>query len=526
MKILISKVQLALFGLFAFVISAHSQEHGTLDTTFFAIDRAAGSGFNLTVEEIELQSDGKAVVAGTFTTYNGNLAPGLIKLNQNGTKDNSFNVGTGFKNSTAVSSIYSLVILPDDRILIGGEFISYNGFSAPNIVRLNPDGTLDQSFNMGSGFNAWVRSIVLQPDGKMLVGGLFTTYNSEPAPYLVRLNPDGSKDPSFIADSVVRSHVTKVGLQPDGKILVNVGNGLVRLNSDGSYDPSFTLASPFGEEHIIEDYGTHVNTVDVKSLEVLENGKILLAGFLRTGLKTFIPLVLLNPDGSLDPSFSTYPQEISDGFYDEIILSPDGKIYTIGIIDYFRKGVQRFNLDGTTDRTYNVTNGPMGQAIALQPDGKLIAAISIGRGDNIIRYHEDGGVDLTYNPTPEFDDKVTAVAVQNDGKIIVGGEFSVYNGHLAKGLVRINTDGTADDSFDVGTGLDFYGFGDPVSGIIPQDDGKIMIIGSITSYNGTPVGSILRLNPDGTLDESFGPGTGFDSFIDKDIALQQDGKFW
>src|SRR5690606_24824251 len=148
---------------------------------------------------------------------------------QDGVKDDSFNVGTGFTNSTTNPHIHSLLILSDDRVLIGGEFATYDGNSASNIVRLNPDGTMDQSFATGSGFNERVQSIVLQPDGKMLVGGQFTSYNLEPASYLVRLNPDGSKDPSFTVDSIVGSQVKKLGLQPDGKILVNTGNEVVRL---------------------------------------------------------------------------------------------------------------------------------------------------------------------------------------------------------------------------------------------------------------------------------------------------------
>src|SRR5690606_3027706 len=101
-----------------------------------------------------------------------------------------------------------------------------------------------------------------------------------------------------------------------------------------------------------------------------------------------------------------------------------------------QQGVQRFNVDGTKDSSFDTDFGSLGQAIALQADGKLIAGMDIGGEENIIRYHEDGSHDLTYNPKPEFDDKVTAIAAQKDGKILVGGEFSVYNGQLAKGIVR------------------------------------------------------------------------------------------
>jgi uncharacterized delta-60 repeat protein len=521
MKKFISIIQLILLILLVYGIPAYSQEDGTVDTTFFAMDRDAGSGFNGDITEISLQSDGKAVVAGGFAYYNGDPAPHLIRLEHDGTKDHSFNVGTGFSVVSGFAEISSLVMLPDDKILIGGKFNSYNGFSTANIVRLNPDGTVDPLLDMGSGFNDRVESIVLQPDEKMLVGGGFTSYNAEPAPYLIRLNPDGSKDHSFAVDSMVESQVNTLSLQPDGKILVHFGNEVIRLNSDGSYDPSFTLPSPLGSEYIHED-GLVVHQVGVRTIKVLENGKILLAGSMQVTLKSRIPIARLNPDGSWDNNFTTSQDSYFSDSYNEITLTPEGKIYATG-------PVLRLNSDGTFDASfYPPIGGGSSSAMALQPDGKLIVGESyytgLNRNRKIIRYHEDGSLDLTYNPIPEFDDRVTAVAVQNDGKIMVGGEFNVYSGQLAQNIVRIGADGRVDQSFNPGSVLSGYPR-DRVSEIIPQDDGKILIIGSDTSYDGTSIGRILRLNQDGTFDSSFKSGGVFDPrFNRRDIALQEDGK--
>lgn len=520
MKKNILDIQLALAFLLAVGIPAYAQEGGRLDTTFFAIDRDAGSGFNSSVRDIAFQSDGKTVAAGRFTSFNGKLAPGLIRLNKNGTKDYSFNVESGFKSVSDYPDAFSLIILPDDRILIGGEFTHYNGSPAPNIVRLNSDGTIDPSFDIGSGFNNRVQSIALQPDGKILVGGMFTSYRSEPAPYLIRLNSDGSKDATFNVGTVIESQVYTLGLQPDDKVLVHAGNEVIRLDSDGSFDPSFNLSSPFGDEYIHEDYGPQINKVNVNSIKVLENGKILLAGSLHTSLKSLIPLVRLNSDGSRDLEFTTYEYEIGNGGYNEIILMPEGKIFSIGMISRDQAGVLRFNSDGTMDASFDTDNGSTGFAVALQPDGKLIAGMYSNGNENIIRYQEDGSLDLTYNPIPEFDARVTAIGIQTDGKTIVGGDFNVYNGQLAQGIVRINPDGTVDQSFNSGTGLD--GHGDQ---IIPQNDGKILIRGNISIYNGAAVSKIFRLNQDGTLDNSFNSGVLFDyPFSLTDIALQEDGK--
>jgi len=140
---------------------------GTLDSSF-----NIGTGFNDEVWSIAIQNDDKILCCGSFTSYNGTTRNRIVRLNSDGTLDSSFNIGTGFN-----SLVLSITIQSDGKILCGGPFTSYNGTTRNRIVRLNSDGTLDSSFNIGTGFNAQVFSIAIQSDGKILCGGSFTSYN-------------------------------------------------------------------------------------------------------------------------------------------------------------------------------------------------------------------------------------------------------------------------------------------------------------------------------------------------------------
>ncbi|WP_033316646.1 delta-60 repeat domain-containing protein, partial [Pontibacter roseus] len=125
------------------------------------------------------------------TSFNGTPRSFIARLNADGTLDASFNPGTGFNRE-----LYSLALQPDGKVLVGGNFFSFNGTPRNFIARLNADGTLDASFNPGSGFTDYVVSLAFQPDGKVLVGGSFTSFNGTPRSRIARLNADGTLDAS------------------------------------------------------------------------------------------------------------------------------------------------------------------------------------------------------------------------------------------------------------------------------------------------------------------------------------------
>jgi uncharacterized delta-60 repeat protein len=126
-------------------------------------------GFNNTVSDMVLQPDGKIVVVGFFSQYNTVTANYIIRLNSDGSVDTSFNIGSGFN-----YYVFNIVQQTDGKFVIIGAFTSYNGVSANRIIRLNLDGSVDTSFNTGSGFNQTLAKIAIQSDGKFVIAGNLT----------------------------------------------------------------------------------------------------------------------------------------------------------------------------------------------------------------------------------------------------------------------------------------------------------------------------------------------------------------
>ncbi len=146
-----------------------------------------GSGFNGDVSVLIKTSDGGYLVGGDFTEYSGQTANYIIKLKSDGAIDDSFNVGSGFD-----QYVNSLIETTDGGYLVGGWFNTYSGQTANYIIKLKSDGAIDDSFNSGSGFNEIVNSIIETTDGGYLVGGEFTTYSDQTANRIIKLKSDGS----------------------------------------------------------------------------------------------------------------------------------------------------------------------------------------------------------------------------------------------------------------------------------------------------------------------------------------------
>ena len=207
---------------------------GSLDTTFNA-------GVNSYVNCIAIQSDGKIITGGT-----------IARLNTDGSSDTTFNTRTG-----ANGAVYCTAIQSDGKIIIGGLFTYYNGTARNYIARLNTNGSLDTTFNPGSGADSCVRFSSIQSDGKIIIVGDFTNYNGTRKYAAARLNTDGSLDTTF--NPGLETNINPgtgpycSAIQSDGKIIFGGGtfrlNGtqvkdLARLNTDGSLDTTFTGAGP------------------------------------------------------------------------------------------------------------------------------------------------------------------------------------------------------------------------------------------------------------------------------------------
>src|SRR5690554_3125735 len=363
--------------------------------------------------------------------------------------DSSFNIGMGFN-----YAVRSVALQPDGKVLVGGEYTEYNGQTQNHISRLNSDGSLDTSFETGMGFNSFVIAITLQPDGKILTGGTFTSYNGQTQNRIARLNTDGSLDTSFNTGTGfgVSYWIHEITLQPDGKILVGgtftqyngqTQNRIIRLNTDGSIDTSFVTGTGFND---------WVETITLQS-----DGKILVGGkFTSYNGQSRNSIVRLNTDGSLDTSFN-----IGTGFNISewshsvlaIILQPDEKILVGGSFTEYngqtQKSIVRLNMDGSVDTSFNSEVG-------------------------FYRYHANG--------------VIYTMALQPDGKILVGGLFTRFGTQTQNRISRLNSDGSLDTSFETGTG-----FNGNVISIILQPDGKILAGGGFAYYNGQSQMRIARL---------------------------------
>jgi uncharacterized delta-60 repeat protein len=204
---------------------------GANDPTFNTIDVGSpgdGAGFNDFVLTTVVQPDGKILAGGGFTMYNSvSNSSRIARLNSDGSIDPSFTIGTGFNNY-----VYTIALQSDGKIVVGGSFTSFNGTGVNRIARLNTDGSLDLTFFPGTGFNSDVATTVVQPDGKIIVGGAFTSFNGAGINRIARLNTDGSLDAAFNPGTGFNANVRSINIQSDGKIIAagefTSYNGIIR----------------------------------------------------------------------------------------------------------------------------------------------------------------------------------------------------------------------------------------------------------------------------------------------------------
>lgn len=198
--------------------------NGTLDTSF-----DPGNGFDHAIISMELQSDGKIIVGGYFDNFNGISQKRIARLNSNGTLDLSFNSGSGISSlSNPTGYVTSISILQSGKILIGGSFDSYNGFSRNRIAQINNDGSLDLSFNPGTGFDGTISDIDIYPNGKILCSGYFSSFNNIVTHDIARLNMDGTIDQLLLNPSnyTFNPGINSINIQPDGKIITGGAGGV------------------------------------------------------------------------------------------------------------------------------------------------------------------------------------------------------------------------------------------------------------------------------------------------------------
>ncbi|HLA56011.1 MAG TPA: MopE-related protein [Flavobacterium sp.] len=377
-----------------------------------------------------------------------------IAFAQPGSVDLTFNPGdTGFGSGTAASDyLLATAIQPDGKILIAGGFTSYDGTPRGGIARLNADGSLDTGFDPGTGITGggvYVYAIAIQSDGKIVIGGSFTAVDGTPRNNIARLNDDGSLDTGYNVGTGTDNDISNISVQSDDKMILTgpflnyngtSQNTICRVNTDGSLDTGFNI-------------GTAAGTIASRLIwtsDIQPDGKIVIGGgFLDFNGTPITRIARLNADGTLDGSFSA---PAPNNTVLKIVVQPDGKVLAAGFFT-------NYNLLG-----YNC----------------------------VTRLNANGTVDSGFIPGTGSDFGIQAMDIQSDGKIYIGGFFTSYNGSARSRIARLNTDGSLDTTFAVGTGctggtLDVYG-------LSVQSDDKVVIGGDFLAYNGTGRNRVARLN--------------------------------
>ncbi|MEN9576923.1 MAG: hypothetical protein RL514_4778, partial [Verrucomicrobiota bacterium] len=274
---------------------------GSLDSSF-----SVGTGGNAPVSVLVAQPDGKLVIGGAFDVFNGVPQRRLARLLVDGSLDPAFNLGTGVGDA-----VYCLAVQPNGQIVLGGSFYTVNGVNHHGIARLNADGSVDVSGNWasnGARTDGSVYAVVIQPDGRIVIGGTFSQVNGVARNRLARLNEDGTLDTTFNPGVGPDNAVYGLALQGDGKLLVAgqfnryggaVHNPVARLNANGTLDASFDIGP------VLVGYA--------QTVVVQADGKIVVAGGLSSTDGRSSKLLRLNADGTRDGEFlagSTFNSDV------------------------------------------------------------------------------------------------------------------------------------------------------------------------------------------------------------------------
>jgi len=510
-----------------------------------------GLGANDSIYALWVQDNGQVIVAGNFTSFNRYTRNRIARLNPDGSVDVSFDAGLG-----PDGVVYAVVVQPDGKILIGGEFNTVCGAPRSKVARLNSDGTLDLTFDPDGGADRAVRSITLLDDGRIIITGDFTRFNGNSYNGIVRLNPDGSLDDTFYIAGGANGPVYAAGITTIQTPVVLTRNSRFFNYTDvaqietGSRSGTVTIDYDFrgtnnirvyyqdfsilnlttnGSGTISVDYGPGLETalvISVNEVPVGGNGpwsytatitggsnirrKIGIGGdFTRYGAQPRGRVAVLDESGTLDETF--YPSATPAYNIYAVSIYTNGMVLLGGdsraIVGVNLTNLARLGNDGLIDTNFNIGIGPNNdvRAIAIQSDSSLIIG---GAFTNIngtprtylARIFPNGMIDPYFNNCDCYDGAVNTIALQPDEKIIVGGEFTLANGAKRNRIARVNRDGTIDLTFNIGSGAN-----GSVYSVAVQGDGKILVAGAFTSFNGVSVSGLVRLNADGSIDRFFAP---------------------
>ena len=448
---------------------ARLNSDGSLETAFVYIDDPTHVAGSLA---FALESGGKIVAS--YTDLSGSISK-IIRLNINGTLDDTFHGG-----SLEAFVVRDVFTTSNGQMLVGGDFESYAGVTGSHLFRMSPDGDADSSFSPSILSPGVVYVSKQQADGKMIIAGNFEYVNGARRSAVARLNIDGSLDNTFDLSHLIDGYVYAVLIRADGKIVIGgnyithgsfSGAYLTRINADGSFDKNLNPTSFL----IQAIYG----------LDSQSDGKIVATGDIRNlDFTGRFAAIRTNVDGTLDSSFTSI--SIPNGTVQSVLVQPTGKIIIGGnfsnIFPFARSGIARLNSDGSLDSGFS-SGGSQVYALAQTAEGKIYAG-----GDTLRRYNAAGELDPTFSSSVVVDAPIRAIVTLPAQKCLIGGKFSTYNGGPGQGLISVQADGSRDTSFDLGSGVSRN-----VYSLSTQNDGKLLIGGEIIDVNGVSRAGMARL---------------------------------
>lgn len=418
-------------------------------------------GVSGVVNSLLVLPNNETLIAGDFVSYNGSTYPDakpvncIALINTNGALDPFFEPVSG-----ASGPINSLASSPGGQFVIGGAFTSFNGMSRNHIARLNADGSLDAAFNPTANGTVWAAAVLA--DGKVLIGGDFNNVNGQPRNYLARLNNDGSLDTTFNPGTTLNGPVYAIALPVFSLALNNTSSGgsnevdqavNLGLATAGTLTVQYDM---LGQPDDMRVFYGDTNVAAGTGILIYDTGPVSFSNTFvlpfgpTSGLTTNLITIVVNQGGGQVGTLWSYNATLTFGGGGGIMVGGDF--------------------------------GVSGHSYA-----------------DIARFTANGSLDTTFNPTAGADNPIYTLGWQLDGKVVVGGSFTHFNGSAMNRIARLNGDGSLDTAnFFVGTGAN-----DVVWNLMLQLDGTIYVGGQFSSFNGTHRLGFTRLYANGTVDTTF-----------------------
>lgn len=412
-----------------------SLEGATTDTLFLpAVQLASGGNYSCVVTNAAGAATSADAALNVVTTF-----PAAEPV------DTTFTLGPSLSTTPRVA-----VAQPDGKLILGGNFLLLNqGVAQFGLARLNVDGSLDTAFKPGAiDPNGVVDAIAVQSDGKILIGGRFSSINSIARNRLARLNADGSLDANFTSGLTGINGVTQIAVAEDGRVLVgSKSRSLQRLNADGALDSTWTeILIPFGSG------GASQSNTTIEAFDIQPDGRIIVAAT-GSSLPFSVPVNnvhRLNSNGTLDTAFSP------------IAIGSNAALHALRVI----------------------------------ADSRIMIAVTSGAvGTTVQRYSAAGLFDSVVTLSFSPDNLLTSVAFTPDGRTWISGTFTRVNNVGRNQLARLNADGTVDTTYNPGAGLrTSTGALPAAASLLALDDGRAVITGLFATINGIARPQVARLS--------------------------------